>query len=369
MSSTKKGGFLSTDKERLTMILALTVLFPVFVGSLFVLFLFLILPAALSTWGSTPMVMHPGLYIHGYWLISALIWLVLLAIFLPLMSDESRSDKLDKTISYKRVSGISMKEYSDTNQHKKSIPIDQKAIIATTLLKAASDISLDKISIGNESFPDRLADSQDEIKVSNSEDCLAVPTEDGIRDSSVSLSERRKLTKSGEFLNDCLQKSFQSEDDLQGEIILGNTNCQVHTRCDDKSDDNDSADKALSDTDSCKEIPCQKTDRNSIRNLNSCAEVEKTEPLIKNQTTINEAINEAITEVDDDLPPPPTALELQEDNEGETVDELPSVLRQKSKALPSLDTSRASQVLCSAPSTLSPRESNMVFLYVNADKE
>jgi hypothetical protein len=182
------------------------------------------------------------------------------------------------------------------------------------------------------------------------------------------LADRKKLTQSGEFLSDCLGSikseegtSNKSDDELEGEIIRGNANCQVHVQSDiSKDSDNQSSDGDVTaplmnaeDRSSCEEAPCQRIDREE--NQSQYAELQKAEKLAE-QAHVDKAINEAVKEIDHD-----------EDDAVE--DELEPMIRKKSGALPAIDTSRASQVLCSAPSTMSPRESNVVFLYVNPGKE
>ena len=396
----KDSGFLSAEKDRLIVVLSLTVLYPVIAGSFFVLFLFWVLPGALSTAGAPAAILSPGYWLHGYWLVTALIWLILLAILLPLMGNANPP----RNVSYKRESGVSVKEDAEMTQLKKTNPSSYGGAVTAAVKTAAPDDQSVTDASSDMKTEDELADFQEAITAAHSRDNLAVATRDNSHENSaVSLSERQKLTQSGEFLNDCLQESFKSEDDLRaGEIILGNTNCQVHSHGSEGSADSGSDDglvdanvvllpKESSERSPCHEPPHQKVDRESIRRtprdtekaelLLSKQETEQerddeTVPLspgIEQTITINEAINEAIVQADksmpkDALPHNTPALQTVED---ETIkpDVLPQLLREKKRGLPSIDTSRASQVLCSAPSTLSPRESNMVFLYVNAEQE
>ena len=324
--------FLPNDKDRLTLIISLTVLYPVFCGCFFVIFLFSILPLVGSR-----------LWLHMYWLVAAGVWVLLLAIFLPLMGYWDG----DKSVSYKRESGVSIKEYAE------------KAPLA-------SKDSIQLMPVVSNGLEDSTPSLKEGFKGSSKENLFAEDsvedTKDSDRESLGSLpgtiNRRMTLTQSGEFLSDCMSGINSDEDgksvDSEGEIIKGNTNCQVHVsgeKSDTSEDEVDTEATVDADEKSCEEPVVEKMDRTQVHQSSQYADVEKTEQLVQREA--KEKLAEQVVE---------------DQETEESLEELPQArLREKAKGLPSIDTNRASQADCYAPSTMSPRESNVVFLYVNPD--
>lgn len=399
MGAAAKKVFLPNERDRFMLVLGLTLLYPVLVGCVFVVFLFVILPAMLTPAGVVaPLMLNPGYWLHGYWLVSLLIWALLLAVLLPLMGPLKGAAR-GKTVSYKRESGVSIKDdpelepLKDGNKGKLAAVGGGAAALAAYNAVSTSATSLDSAKGREEaSSSEKLMSSRDScdavVLVSDettaSQYGLEVRSDYSLKRSSVSLAtDRNKLTQSGEFLNDCMG-TLNSDDDVQGDIIRGNINCQVHAQEEDSDDDDGSAEGVAllstvqekdehdsdKDADSCKEPPHEKVE--SQRKPSQYAEIEKAETLAQRESApVSEALNEAMEAADsqDDLLVAQQAEveELLPQKEDSHVVE--PVLRPKHHGLPSLNTSRASQVHCSAPSTMSPMESNVVFLYVNADDE
>ena len=357
-----KSPFLPNDKDRLILILALTILYPVIAGSLFVLFLFWLHPILRTALGAV----LPGTatVLYGYWLVCALLWFVLMSIFLPLMS-EVRGD--DKRVTYRRESGISIKD-GGTSSESNSLKDDDKTKKRTYgIAETSLNGSLDKKSTFRSSQNSLVPPSTDHdiIRVSNPK--LSVSQYDLENHSVADEDERKQLTKSGEFLNDCLD-SVQSEDDINGEIIKENVNCEVHVQDDSRSDTSRTSRRRdpeelqrTADGEPCVEPLLQKTEREPSQLHNQYADVEKVKLLTDgdNQQTKSDQVQENVGEVNKDV-----------ENGTELAEEVAPFIREKPrKALPTIDTSRASMADSYAPSTLSPRESNMVFLFVNADEQ
>ncbi|KAF2365374.1 hypothetical protein FHG87_003858 [Trinorchestia longiramus] len=295
------------------------------------------------------MVMSPGFWLHGYWLLAALVWVLLLAVLLPLMGPVNPAP--NKSASYKRESGVSVKEETELTPlraSEKNGKVDPNATIASagTALSAYQSVSLsdDSGASSRKSSRDKLvvADSLDgivSVERTASQLDLDFQSSGSPNRSTSSLADRKKLTQSGEFLSDCLG-SVQSENEVEGEFIKGNTNCQVHAQ-DDVSDH--SSDEGVleplmkpGDRSSCEEAPCERANRDPQRS--HYAEIEKAEQLVT-QSPVDEAVNEAVVEVE-------------QQQENTDVEEMTPLRPKKANALPALDTSRASQVHCSAPSTI-----------------
>ena len=142
-------------------------------GCIYVPFMFWILPGVLS---GVPGSVNPWIWPQIYWLVVVALYLLQLVIVLPFMRDSDDDKYLIANTSYKRTSGISIR------QQYEMVPVEQDS-------QAAVQVDDDNIYGTLEHSPQKNLYDR------------------------ISLDERENLTKSGEFLNDFLQESTNCNDD------------------------------------------------------------------------------------------------------------------------------------------------------------
>ncbi|CAL4102841.1 unnamed protein product [Meganyctiphanes norvegica] len=186
---------------RMLIILQFILVYPILAGALFMVLLFFALP-------------NDRFWHHAYWLIASGAWVLLLTIILPLMRNKHEYQPTGSHTD-KKAHKPTDKKVKDNNPSEK-IPHAHVSVEATkmdhnnrdsVLTNRSSNSSNDKSSNGIEKGTlDEKADKEDCEKLqgslNNSKENVQKSMEsDGTYDT---LKNRRSLTHSGEFLNDCI---------------------------------------------------------------------------------------------------------------------------------------------------------------------
>lgn len=354
----------TTDEKRLLVIMLLTLIYPLFITSFYALYILVILPAWVSPGTSFMQAHHDGWY-HVYWLFVSVFWVILCGIILPFFKKE----KVQHVMSLEDVESLPHGRKMHTEpvikvEVKEDSPSVKSENSSTSLKKDSSDVDVEK-----------------EESLGRSRDSLS---------KSFSSLERKKVTQSGEFLNDFMC-TIESE-----ETVHTKTVCEVH------AEENKAHDKSRSDSDQeslDKEGNRESTEVETSQQKNSEMAESREEPSDNKKDHLKKGSDTSSSEdssSDEDAESsagtkvaerPQTSSPLKineatvEQNEEaedlevtEEVDKLDSDVPQgrRKKATPTVDTSRASGYYeCSLPAPMSADSSsaknNTVFLFVNPD--
>ena len=359
------------DERRLFVISLLTLIYPVFVTSFFALYLFVLMPAILSPSTSLKEAHQAGWY-HYYWLFASILWIILCAPVILFkkknVQHEMNLANVERSLHTQPIIKVEERdeEGSQTNLSQKSNNS------SNNMKKAISDLESEKESL--------------------------LQSRESLRQSSTFL-DGKKLTQSGEFLNDCMS-TIHSEDVENNETV-----CEIHAEEIKEADNGkiknyeqeremmDEQDHLLEKEDSEDETRNNKKDErtsvmkdvnikelsneNKEGSLNSdnsseCSgSNEEIEPFISPEKAIHPQtssplkVNKAVVEQHED------AGELESTEEVDKLDSnFPVVKREK--GILSIDTSRTSGYYeCSMPTPKSVEsqgsKNNTVFLFINPE--
>lgn len=339
----------TTDEKRLLVILLLVLIYPVFVSAFYALYLFVLMPSWVPVHVSFEGAHHEGWY-HIYWLFVTLFWVILCTLILPFFKKEKNKD-----MDLATIERAPYEKRMHTEQVIKVEVKDEK--ISQSSLSKKSDNSIDNIK-----DDDSDVDVEKEESFQRSKESL---------DKSYSSLERKKVTQSGEFLNEFIT-TIQSEESVQSEAV-----CQVHAE--EKGSDSEMTPKPAikttpekytkeaSDTEEPlvkKESLAVKRSDTSSDDSSSDEDLETTKLTKCSHTSSPLKIHEATVEQQE----APEDIEATEEV-GKLDGDEP---KKRKKATPTIDTSRASQCYeCSMPTPKlvesAGSQNNTVFLYVNTD--
>lgn len=365
----------TTDEKRLLVILLLTLIYPVFVTSFYALYLFVILPSWVSPSTSFKDAHQKGWY-HTYWVVVSMFWVIICFIILPLFKKKKvhhalhmgniESSPYGKKMHTEAVIKIEVKDAEDSQSKSSRKSGDS----SDSSVKDGSVLDVGK----EESF--------ERSRESLSKSCTSL--------------ERKKLTQSGEFLNDFMS-TIKSEETAKTETV-----CEVHaeenkghhkTGSDSdresvekeknhqspeislKATEVETSQQKYSEDSNGSEGPSDKKKTHSKKDSDTSSEDSSSDEDPETSVVTKEAkspqvssplkISEAMVEQNEEV----EILEVTEE-----VDKLDSDVPQgrRKKATPTVDTSRASGYYeCSLPSPKPVEsvgsQSNKVFLYVNPD--
>lgn len=331
----------TTDEKRLLVVFLLTLIYPVFVTSFYALYLFVLMPVMVPLQLSFKEA-HHALWYHFYWLFVSLLWLFLCILILPFFKKKSVQH------------AVTMSNIESSPLLQPAVRVEIKKEDSQSNLSQKSENSSDNIK---KAISDSLSEKE---SLGKSKESIS---------KSITSMERKKLTQSGEFLNDFMS-TIDSEDVKKNETV-----CEIHAE---KSKDEDNGNiekeevKLMDEQDhqSEKDIKNGEThERKSKTSESSCSDKEepfistqKTKPL---QTLSPLKVNEPVYE------------QHNETEESEMIiDKIESDLPNKKrvKAIPKIDTSRASGYYeCSMPTPMSVEshgsQNNTVFLFINPETE
>lgn len=344
----------SQNDIRLLVVFFFTVIYPIFAAAFFALFIFVIMPALSLTKGP-----------HIYWLVAALLWVLLCAVTLPCFQGMKKSgQRIDMDCEEGPV--YPTKPHT-VQPHLKIEEGDEKQRLSLLTNKSrSSSNSIEKGVCEEKADKESLEKSKETLEKS-----------------SASL-DKAKITQSGEFLNECM--GTLGTDNLQEK----EAECQVHAEQENKggdqsrkhsvTDEEGKEDRSKNDdkekSEKSDDVPQNNSETRDKDKIMEEENLEKrkvddepseaVEPVIEpNEIRQIEAITVQIEErkvLESSIP--------EEDETAELDGDKSPVIRRK--AIPNIDTSRTSGYYeCSMPTPKSAGgdrpESNMVFLYVNPD--
>lgn len=387
----------TTDDFRLMVVLLLTVIYPLFVSSFFALYVFTLLPIWVTADYTLEQAHQEGWY-HYYWVFAALLWVFLCALILPCFWDQHEKTQQAIDLTESGAPGYPTKPETVQPFLHVEESVDNKRVSVLSLKSRNSSLSIEKDICEEKEEKNSLEKSRESLQKS----CTSL--------------ERKKLTQSGEFLNEFII-SIESEELKQKEA-----ECEVHAeekedtekkdtfdnadtgerlkdmeeKIDKDKKDEDKTDKDEKDeekTDIKDKKGEEKTDKNKKdeektdkeKKDEDNAQEEKKKPNQETLDTQSTSSDSSESEANEPVIAPEKKEKLLETHQekieeaemlGESTEELeeanstdPQI---RKKARPTVDTSRASGCYeCSMPTPKSADatrpESNMVFLFVNPD--